>query len=328
MESGPSTKSIELSVVVEWENVLLAEQARGTRMLERLAGQSRALGRVTEVIVVCDPGEHGTASLQSTLTRYLGPAEASDLPWRIVEAPGEHYYDLKNRGVEETRGPLVVFVDSDVVPDDGWLAALTAPFADPNVQMVAGNSYLEPRGLYGRAMALGWFFPRRSENPIRHDRGVHFWANNVAFRRELIAAHPFPRPQDGSTRGACSNLAHRLRAAGVSIWVDTGAQVCHPAPNGGHHFFVRAIAEGRDSVFGWLRAGKRRWRLPLRIVRRFGKTTLRAFGRTLWHHRSVRLPLLQVPAAWAIQGTYYGLASAGAFAAWLAPGFMSRRFRV
>lgn len=318
----------DITVVVEWENVLLARQERSEVMLSRLAAQAHALDRSVEVVVVCDPAGTDLAGLRALLVDRLGPADAARLPWRLVSAPDAHYYELKNRGVATARGAVIVFLDSDVVPDAGWLAALVDLFADPAVAVVAGNSYVDPRGLYGRALALGWFFPRRSEMPSRHGGATHFWANNVAFRREVLLTNPFPRPNDGSTRGACADLAATLRGQGIRLWATTAAQVSHPPPNGLRHFLVRAVADGRDRVLRWRRAGKPRWSLPLRSLEHYLRVTLRAFSATARHRRSVGLALPLVPAACAIQGAYYGLAWLGAVATWAAPGPMSRGFRV
>lgn len=38
--------------------------------------------------------------------------------------------------------------------------------------------------------------------------------------------------------------------------------------------------------------------------------------------------LEQVPLAWGIMGSYFGIAVVGALATWIAPGPMSRRFRI
>ena len=318
-----------ISVVIEWENVLLSGNARSEVMLNRLAQQIRSLDRCVEVVVVCDPAGVGVTALETLLMQHLGRADATLFGWRLVTAPGAHYYDFKNRGAAESRAPLIVLIDSDVIPEEGWLAALVELFADPAVHVVAGHSYIDAEGLYGRAMALGWFFPRRSESATRHDRGTHFFANNVAFRTELLRAHPFPCATDGATRGPCVALARKLRHQGVRIWVTTAAQVSHPPPNGLRHFLVRAMADGRDEMLQWRHAGEqRRWNLPLPVLRRYFKITRRAFRSIARYRHAVRLGLDQVPLACAIMGIYYGLACVSALATWAAPGPMARRFRI
>jgi hypothetical protein len=318
----------DITVIVEWENVLLSGKERSERMLSRLSEQACALGRPLEVIVVCNPADADPSGLRSLLEDRLGAADGAPIPWRLVSAPGAHYYELKNRGAAEARGPVVVLLDSDVVPDAGWLAGMVEPFADPAVAVVAGNTYVEPRSLYSRAFALGWFFPRRSQTPGLRDGARYFWANNLAFRRELLIQNPFPRPADGSTRGACADLAASLRGQGICLWQSTAAQVSHPPPRGLGHFIARAVADGRDRVLHWRGAGKSRWGLPFRSIRHCVKETLRVFGATLRHRREVSLRLVLVPAAWGIMGTYQGFSCLGAIATTVAPAPMSRGFRI
>ena len=316
----------EISVVIEWENVQLSDRARSESMLLTLVRQIRDLQRNVEVIVVCDPAGTGVAPLEALLTQRLGPADSDGL---LVEASAAHYYELKNRGAAEARGSLVVFIDSDVIPEHGWLAGLIERFEDPAVSVVAGHSYIDSQGLYSRAVALGWFFPLRSETPAWHERGKHFFANNVAFRTAVLRSHPFPGEDSGATRGACTALARELVRQGIRICVTTAAQVAHPPPNGLSHFIVRALADGRDEVLWWRHAGVRsRWKLPLPVLRRYGRVTRHAFLRIARHHRRVQLRLEQVPLACLIMGAYYGMASASALLTWLAPESMSRRFRI
>lgn len=320
--------SPDITLVIEWENVLLSGEERGEEMLRRVAEQIRVFGRSVEVIVVCDPEGAGVAALERLLRKRLGPPDATPFGWRLVTAPGAHYYELKNRGAFEARAPLLVIIDSDVIPEDGWLAALVEPFADPNVHVVAGHSYIDAKGLYSRAVALGWFFPRRSDTPAINPTGSHFFANNVAFRTAVLRANPFVCAADGATRGACVLLAQELVRQGLRICVTTAAQVSHPAPNGLNHFLVRAVADGRDEVLQWRGAGESHWTLPIRIARRYFRLTSRSLRSITHHHRTVNLRVEQVPLAWGIMGSYYGIAVLGAFATWVAPGPMSRGFRI
>lgn len=318
----------EVTLVIEWENVRLSGEGRGEEMLRRVAEQLRVFDRVVEVIVVCDPEGAAVAELEALLTRRLGPPDTTPFGWRLVTAPGVHYYELKNRGAAEAQAPLLVIIDSDVIPEDGWLAAVVEPFADPNVHVVAGHSYIDGKGLYSRAVALGWFFPLRSQVLKRNDRGSHFFANNVAFRTDVLRSHPFACAADGATRGACSRLGRELVNRGFRICVTTAAQVSHPPPNGLKHFLVRAVADGRDEVLQWRSVGKSGWTLPIRIARRYIKRSSRSFGSIARHRRDVDLGLEQVPLAWGIMGSYFGIAVVGALATWIAPGPMSRRFRI
>ena len=55
-------------------------------------------------------------------------------------AGGLRYYALKNLGAQLCEQPVVVFLDSDVVPEPGWLRRLLEPFARRDVEVVGGSA--------------------------------------------------------------------------------------------------------------------------------------------------------------------------------------------
>lgn len=120
------TSAPDVSIVIEWENVLLSESTRSEVLLQRLSQQIRGLQRSVEVIVVCNPVDGELAALEALLRQCLGPPHSNFFGWRTVVAPSAHHYELKNRGA-------------------------------------ASHSYVDAQGLYSRAVTLGWFFPLRSE---------------------------------------------------------------------------------------------------------------------------------------------------------------------
>ncbi|MGH7336214.1 MAG: hypothetical protein ACREI7_01430, partial [Myxococcota bacterium] len=170
-------------------------------------------------------------------------------------------------------------------------------------QVVAGSTYVEPAGLVGKAFALTWFFPLRSEDgPLR--RAHSLFANNLAVRRELFESHPFPAIP-GTSRGACLALAEQLDRAGVAIIHNPRARVSHPAPSGFAHVSKRALAQGRDYVLRERRRGRRlaaSW--PASVAR-----LLRHWTGSIWKigtgFRRVGLHPLQTPAAVAVAAYYY-----------------------
>ena len=262
--SGPMSTEINvamyrLSVVIEWENILLAEQVRCRRMLAQLAAQCREvladgadervrIAGPIEVLILFDPHDAQESEIAEVGRECLGdPNDA--IQWRTAAAPGLSYYTMKNAGVKLAGGDIVVQLDSDVIPDAGWLANLVAPFADPAVQVVGGNTYIGPTSLYAKTVALTWVFPLRAEHG-RLEPTRHFHANNVAFRRTLALAYPY-QEFPGRSRGACAALALQLIAAGIQPYLNSAAQVDHPAPNGLGRYLIRALMQGRDQMLGF-----------------------------------------------------------------------------
>ena len=289
----------DVSVVVEWDNTALAGSERAATALARLSDEIAAAGGAVEVLVCHD---EPAAPLISPGGRGLPPG------WRTVRVPDGRYYALKNHGAAAASGSIVVFLDSDAVPEPGWLAALLEPFTDPAVQAVAGHTSLEADSLWSRAFALWWFFPLRAR-PAPLEPVTLYFANNVAFRRATLLAHPFP-VREGTSRGACVEQAAALGRAGVTIWKTTRAHVAHPAPRGWRHFVLRALAQGRDRL-----ARERGWRAtPAGSVATLIWWISRGTVRTIRFHRSVGLSPAGVPAALALCGLYYGLYFAGEMA--------------
>lgn len=289
----------DVTIIVEWDNAALAGADRARASLARLAEETARTSRRAEVLICHDSDDAPAPS---------GGGNGLPASWRTIRVPDGRYYELKNHGAREATGPVVAFLDSDAIPEPGWLEALLEPFADPAVQVVAGNTFIQGDDLWAKAFALWWFFPLRAE-PGAFTPTTHFFANNVAFRRATLRAHPFSS-REGTSRGACIDLASELGRAGVTIWRTTSAQATHPAPRGWRHFVLRALAQGRDRL-----ARERGWRAtPAGSVATCIRWTGRGIVRTIRHHRAVNLPLAAVPAAAALCCAYYGLYFVGELA--------------
>lgn len=288
-----------VSIVIEWENVLLSGDSRADRMLSLVIDQANRLGSCREILISATDDQPALEARPAALK--------ADIDWRLLRHPGSHYYELKNLGAYEAGGDIIVFVDSDVIPEDDWLEELLAPFQDQATQVSCGRAYIEPSDLYNKAFSLFWFFPVRPRAggapksdgwPHTH----HFFANNLAFRRDTALSHPFPA-RTSTSRGACLDLANALERDRIPIVLNQRALVAHPPPLPGSHFTQRALAQGRDR---YLRS-QGLSRTILGSCWRWAVNSARTIVRIAWLHRRVGLTLTQVPVAWLIGLTYYGL---------------------
>jgi hypothetical protein len=242
MPSFPMT----FSIVIEWDNALLSESIRARRMLVTLDQQMAALPRTVhrpQVLIVYDALTVDGHLLQHLVCDTLKSRDIYDV--ELVPGPGLHYYELKNLGATRAHGEVIVFLDSDVIPEEGWLLGLLRAFESPAVHVVCGNTYIELEGLYSKAFALFWFFsPRVDSNGLVPVES--FYANNVAFRREIFQARPYPTVP--LFRAQFVTVVHHLKQRGIVIWLQQGSRVSHPPPNGLEHFICRALAQGYDAV--------------------------------------------------------------------------------
>src|SRR5437763_6200178 len=141
-----SGSGISASIIVEREQARWQAQTRSRAMLRILAEQVREatgdlLQSPVELLVCVDQ-----AALEGCREFVLATLGRDAELFRIcfLGAPGLEYYELKNLGVREAGGDLLIFVDSDVLPEAGWLAHLLAPLSDPSISVVGGNTYVEP----------------------------------------------------------------------------------------------------------------------------------------------------------------------------------------
>ncbi len=280
-----------------------------------LAGLDR---RIELVIAAGDPA---VAELEADIRGRL--PDAFDL--RLAVFPGLEYYPLKNAVAELAHGDLLVFLDSDVVPDPGWMAHLLGSFVRPDVDVVCAQTYVAPVDLYSRAFAVGWtYVPRRMQG--RFSQPQKFYANAIAFRAEVFrTVGGFP-PVGRKTRGASSLLRQALAAMGVAVWENEHAAVDHPPPSSFSHLAVRAIAHGRDQ---YMKHDEHRHVGGL--IRSVGLATGRlgrGYYRTFRYAHQVGLQPWAIPAALAITSTYYGFFALGGVLTHLSPDAMGRRFRV
>jgi hypothetical protein len=292
---------MKVSIVIEWETVLEGKVSRGAACLASVREQVAQMASC-ETVVCFDPAEATEASVRFA----LGAEWPGTL---IVEPVPSHldYYQKKNHGFALTRGEIVVFLDSDLVPERDWLRSLVDAFEDYRVSLVVGRTHLDTSTLYERAVAMFWIFDARDQAPLRPTRRLV--SNNVAVRRALFTHFPFPdRP---TFRGQCSELASILTARRITMYEQPAARASHPAPEGARRFLSRAWHAGRDHVFydaldGIAGAGQviRNWRTDLRHVR---------------ERIAVRAPLIgaraaDVAAAFLLGLVYYTVKLAGAAA--------------
>ena len=235
-----------VGLVLETVNLtdLGADAERVTRAMERLLRRlARGTLPLTSLADVALTHEGLSVAQRARLEAAAGRALA------FVEVPpGTDYYAAKNAGFDALaaagRADVVAFGDADCWPDDAWLAELVAPFAgDPTVAVVAGRTtYGDDDPLTAALTAIDF-----SMVPFREDprRARHFFANSVAFRRDVFARYRYA-PRADVHRGACGRVAFHLAADGVAIRFAPRAHTRHRAPQSVRELFARRCSRGAD----------------------------------------------------------------------------------
>jgi glycosyltransferase involved in cell wall biosynthesis len=135
-----------------------------------LAGDYPAEGR--EIIVV----DNGSTDKTERRVRLE--------PVIYVSEPRRGVSYARNRGIEESKGEIVAFLDADCVASESWLTELVRPFEDLNVGAVAGELDHMPAETAAERQAakqLGHWqrFAVSSEPPF-------IVTANAAFRRSVL----------------------------------------------------------------------------------------------------------------------------------------------
>lgn len=161
---------------------------------------------------------------------------------RFVRSEAANYFSAKNGGARAAKGSIVVLLDGDCEPSPDWLETIVARF-QPGVDVVSGRTRYAGSSLLARTFSVPDF-----ANVLGDENGAAsgFNLNNVAFRREVLLAHPL----DARIRrnGGCYLLYNQLRTLGKTIVYEPGACVTHGLDIRGLGFARKHFDRGYDSV--------------------------------------------------------------------------------
>ncbi len=268
-----ATDRPDVSLVLEYENVVLVGAERVAAVVRALARQLREAPFTAEVLLP-EKADIDIDELAGLTVR------------RFHVAPGAHYYDVKNAGAREADGQVIVLADCDVIPLDGWLVNLIRPFDDPNVDAVVGNTIMRPvPTVTDKAFAAAGWFPAHGQDARRQ-----IIANNLAFRPSVFLPGGFP-DLACRYRGADRDLDRAWAASGVQMEVAIDARALHLPPE---HPARRAMWDGHDQQIEQRATGAPFAPFLLRVVLH---QLLVGSVRILRHHRAVGLRAVHVPLA-------------------------------
>jgi hypothetical protein len=205
------------------------------RLLGHLRAQTRPLASLDEVVVV-------HAGLAPAAQDRLRDVAGCALRF-VTIAADDDYYAAKDAGFVATRADVVAFADADCWPDRGWLDALLAPFTDGDAQAVAGRTTYRDSVFGAAATAIDFMY---FASPLGAGCTRNFYANNVAFRREVLesggyGAHDF-------YRGSCQVLGLALQARGIAVRFAPSAHTIHRLPDSMSDLLRLRLLRGADAV--------------------------------------------------------------------------------
>lgn len=169
---------------------------------------------------------------------------------RIVNIPRGQYVPGKvlNQAMRETDGDVVVFVNSDCVPqNDQWLGALLEPFSDPQVSAVFGRQTPRPEC---------WpLFAKDTEDTFGDGSRQRFWKHcfsmaTSAVRRSVWEKTPF---REDIQYSEDVDWTWRIRQAGHAIKYAQHSIAMHSHNYTLKQFRKRQFGEGKADaqIFDW-----------------------------------------------------------------------------
>ncbi len=231
------TRSL-VTVVVPTRN----RSATVKRCVESLIAQSY---RPYEIIIVDDGSTDDTPAVLEALC-----SNEPDRTVRFIRNTVQIGANpSRNRGVAESKGAYVAFVDDDIVAEPDWLDRLTNGFVHDRVAAVTGRvDNVPPRNLFELTLKG----THRVHGQVFASRLV---GGNMCVRRELLEQYgwdedraPIDRDVTVSGRGDEDGLFHRFRAAGFEQRVVHDARVIHDHPYRASTFFRQAYRSGKATA--------------------------------------------------------------------------------
>lgn len=134
-----------------------------------------------EVITVHSPTDHEALAMVRT--------EFAEV--RAIVANERHISRQRNLGARHARGDVVIYLDDDAWPHDGWLHELLTAFADPRVVAASGPVFRGDGSLQNErlaATAIGRLSPMREHDVLARGSSPSFSGCNLAVRRSALFA--------------------------------------------------------------------------------------------------------------------------------------------
>jgi len=198
--------------------------------LERCLNGFAALRRPVQVVVVDSASEPPAEDV-------VAPFRARMPLLRYVYEPLPGLSTARNRGVRETAGEVVAFVDDDAIPAPDWADELLAPFERAEVGCAGGEcrprfECARPPWLSDALLAFAGITSFGGGSRQARSRAEWPFGANIAFRRAALEQAGGFSPELGRVGTSLLSyedtaMVERVTAAGWEVWLRPAAVVEH-----------------------------------------------------------------------------------------------------
>lgn len=183
---------------------------------------SKRLARCLAALAQNDLAGVEVLVVDNASTEQLDAVEARFPMVRFISEPQAGAANARNRGVAESRAENIFFLDSDCVPERGWVAAAKAAVGRGDLVGGAIDVFDETPPPRSGAEAFETVFAFNYRDYILN-KGFSVTANLLTTRRVFEAVGPFVH---GLSEDA--DWCFRARDRGFRLVLDEGLRVAHP----------------------------------------------------------------------------------------------------
>jgi len=220
-----------------------------------------------EVVIV----DNSTSGSQRWILDAVAPAQQSDAEWnvRYIHEPRPGLASARNRGVAESRGTYIVFLDDDERPlTEMWLEMLVSAVIGSGATASFGPVYPQfeycPKNFWNYLQSIYTRELKRADHDRITDLISALGTGNSCFHKQSAfddGGEGFSAEFD-KTGGEDGDLLYRLRRAGRHLVWAANAPVIESVPAAKlemHDLAQRRFRQGQQRTFLQIASGRKRY---------------------------------------------------------------------